>query len=95
MGKKLIWMGSSKKDLKRFPEEVKRNVGYALHFAQEGVTHPSCKLLKGYGSGVYEIIEDYNTDTYRAVYLVRFEKIIYVIHAFQKKSKEGIKTPQR
>jgi phage-related protein len=69
-------------------------MGFALHFAQAGGKHPDAKPLKGFsGAGVLEIIGDYDGDTYRAVYTVRFRGVVYVLHAFQKKSKMGIKTP--
>ena len=92
--KELIWLGSSLDDLKAFPAEVQDEVGYALHCAQMGNTDSSVKLFKGYGSGVYEIVSNFNTDAYRAVYIVNLDDCLYVIHAFQKKSKSGIKTPK-
>ena len=70
------------------------NMGYALGVAQLGGKHPSAKPWKGEGPSVFEIVEDYRGDTYRAVYTVRFEHAVYVLHAFQKKSKTGIKTPK-
>jgi phage-related protein len=91
--KDLDWVGSSKKDLKAFPENVKDDIGYALHLAQVGDKSPAAKPLKGFGSGVMEIVDMYNKDTYRAVYTVQFDEVIYVLHSFQKKSKSGIKTP--
>jgi phage-related protein len=81
--------------LRRFPDKVKRDIGYALHFAQSGTKHPSAKPLRGFGSGVFEVVEAYDGNTYRAVYVVRFREAVYVLHAFQKKSKSGIKTPQK
>jgi phage-related protein len=72
----LGWVGSSKKDLKTFPEDVRDEIGYALHIAQCGKKHISAKPLKGL-SGVMEIVSDYNTDTYRAVYTVNIKDIIY------------------
>ena len=69
-------------------------MGYALGLAQLGGKHPHAKPWKGEGSGVFEIVEDHRGDTYRAVYTVRFAEVVYVLHAFQKKSKAGIKTPQ-
>jgi len=82
--------------LHNFPAEVQRHIGYALHFAQMGDKHPSAKPLQGFGSaGVLEIVEDHDGDTYRAVYTVRFAEVVYVLHAFQKKSKRGIRTPKR
>jgi phage-related protein len=91
--KPVYWIGSSKDELCQFPSEVTREMGYALHFAQKGEKHPAAKPLKGFGgAGVLEIIEDFNTDTYRAVYTVKFAEAVYVLHAFQKKSKKGIQT---
>lgn len=92
--KDVIWMGNARKCISKFPLEVKRTVGHALYFAQLGTHHPSVKIMKGMGSGVYEVVEDYRNDTYRVVYTVRFSDKVYVLHAFQKKSKTGIKTPK-
>ncbi len=92
--KKIIWMGNSKKAVSGFPAEVKRLMGQALYFAQIGSRVSNTKMMKGFGSGVYEILRDYRTDTFRAVYTVQFAKRIYVLHVFQKKSKSGIKTPK-
>lgn len=89
-------MGSSRKDLKTFPEEVQRDIGFALYAAQCGEEHSSVKALKGFsGRTVLEIVTPFDTDTYRAVYTVRLVGVIYVLHAFQKKSKRGIATPQK
>ena len=93
--KELIWLGSTLNDLRTFPSEVKDEFGYALHCAQIGETHPSAKFFKGHGSGVYEIVSNFNTDAYRAVYIVNLDSCLYVLHAFQKKSKSGIKTPKK
>jgi phage-related protein len=90
----LLWIGSSKKNLLEFPEEVVDAMGMALSVAQFGGIHPAAKLWKGDGSGVIEVVEDFNRATYRAVYTVRFAKAIYVLHCFQKKSPSGIKTAQ-
>lgn len=90
----LHWVGSSKKDLLDFPDEVKSGIGYALGLAQIGGKHPRAKPWKGHGPGVLEIVEDYRGDTFRAVYTVRFAKAVYVLHVFQKKSKSGIRTPR-
>ena len=92
--KTIEWIGSSNKDLKRFPKDVQREIGYALYVAQYGEKHKAVKPLKGYGAGVYEIVSNYNTNAYRAVYIVNIDDKIYVLHAFQKKSKSGIKTPK-
>lgn len=78
-----------------FPQAVKRKMGYAIRFAQCGLKHEHAKPFKGLGSGVFEIVEDFSGDTYRAVYVVRLKHAVYILHAFQKKSKTGIKTPQK
>jgi phage-related protein len=90
--KPLHWIGSSKKDLLAFPEEVIDNIGYALGVVQLGGTPPSAKPWKGEGPGVLEIVEDFRGDAYRAVYTVRFKEAVYVLHCFQKKSPSGIST---
>lgn len=88
-------MGSSRRNLKAFPAEVKDVMGYALYQAQLGRKAPSAKPLAGFGgSGVLEIVEDFQTNTYRAVYTVKLSELVYVLHAFQKKSKKGIATPK-
>jgi phage-related protein len=92
--KPLHWVASAKKDYLAFPVEVQDDMGYALGLAQLGTRHPKAKPWKGEGPGVFEIVEDHRGDTYRAVYTVRFADVVYVLHAFQKKSKIGIKTPQ-
>jgi phage-related protein len=89
------WIGSSYKDFISFPDVVKNTMGHALYLAQIGRIHSSAKPLKGFGgAGVVELVEDDRRGAYRAVYTVRFESAIYVLHAFQKKSKTGIKTPR-
>ena len=94
--KQLVWVGSSKDDLIAFPEDVKDVMGFALHLAQQGGKHPSAKPLKGFkGAGVLEVVDSYDGDTYRAVYTVKIKNKVYVLHAFQKKSKKGIQTPQQ
>ena len=93
--KHLFWVGSSKGDLQAFPEAVKDEIGTALSVAQFGATHRRAKPWKGQGSGVFEIVEDHRGDTYRAVYTVRFQYAVYVLHAFQKKSPSGIRTSRR
>ena len=90
--KPLHWVGSSKKDLLGFPEEVVDNIGYALSAVQFGGNPTSAKPWKGLGPGIYEIVEDDESGTFRAVYTVRFRKAVYVLHAFQKKSPSGIRT---
>ncbi|MEH2257170.1 type II toxin-antitoxin system RelE/ParE family toxin [Nostoc sp.] len=87
-------MGDSLKNIRSFPEEVRASVSYALQLVQAGETPMDAKPFKGIGSGVYEIIKRHDSNTYRAVYAVKIVEKIYVLHAFQKKSKQGIKTPQ-
>jgi phage-related protein len=92
--KGVVWVGSSKENLKALPEPVQKGVGYALWFAQIGSKHPHAKVLRGFGSaGVVEIIEDWDGNAYRAVYTVKFSGFVYVLHCFQKKSKRGAETP--
>jgi phage-related protein len=93
--KPLEWLGSSKKDLVALPASVRRFFGHALDFAQHGDQHSAAKALKGFGgAGVLEVVEDDRGGTYRAVYTVRFEHAVFVLHCFQKKSKSGIATPR-
>ena len=93
--KPVIWIGSSRRDLREMPQQVRRDIGQALYAAQQGVTDPAAKPLKGFGGArVMEIVERYRTDAYRAVYTVHFENAVYVLHVFQKKSKSGIATPK-
>lgn len=91
--KQLTWIGSSRSDLKLLPIEVQDEMGYGLYEAQIGVFPDSAKHLKGF-DGVFEIISRFNKNTYRAVYATKLGNRIYVLHAFQKKSKTGIKTPK-
>ena len=88
----LDWIGSAKQDLLSFPDPVIDRMGYALGVAQLGGKHPHAKPWKGEGGGVFEVVEDFSGDTYRAIYTVRFAEVIYVLHAFQKKSTKGIAT---
>jgi phage-related protein len=93
--KPVRWVGSSHKDLRSFPEAVRREFGHALYAAQKGETDPSAKPLKGFGrSSVMEVVAPHDGDTWRAVYTVRFDDAVYVLHAFQKKSKSGVATPK-
>ncbi len=89
----LFWEGSAKRDLKRFPAAVQKDIGVALFVVQLGGTPPAAKPWQGLGSGVYELVENHRGDTYRVVYTVSIEGRVHVLHAFQKKSKQGIKTP--
>src|SRR3954452_24387068 len=93
--KPLFWMGSSLKDLKALPEEVQRVVGRELMDVQFGGKPLNAKPLKGLGPRVYEIVEDFDTNTFRGVYTVRFADAVYALHVFQKKSVRGNETPQR
>jgi phage-related protein len=94
--KPVVWIGRSLEDLKEFPEEVQGEMGYALYLAQTGKKHISAKPLKGFGGAeVVEIVTNFDSDTYRAVYTVKLAGVVYVLHAFQKKSKRGIATPKK
>lgn len=93
--KPLFWIASSRDDLREFPEVVKDAMGFALYQAQLGSKHIDAKPLKGFGgAGVIEVVEDFRGNTYRGVYTVKFAGAVYVLDAFQKKSKRGAKTPQ-
>lgn len=94
--KELYWIGSSLDDLRKFPQTVRQEAGYALYLAQEGGKHPDARPLKGFGgAGTLEVRLDTKGDIYRAVYTVSFGGVVYVLHAFQKKSKHGIATPRQ
>ena len=94
--KDLFWVGTSRKDIRAFPEEVKQDLGSALFVAQEGGKAGSAKPLKGFGgASVLELIDDHRGDTYRAVYTVKFGDVVYVLHCFRKKSKHGVKTDKK
>lgn len=90
--KPLYWVASSKRDLVAMPEHVRREMGFALSVAQHGGKHGDAKLWKGEGSGVIEVVTDFDGDTFRSVYTVKFAKAVYVLHSFQKKSPSGIRT---
>jgi len=92
--KPVRWVGSSRRDVRAFPPPVRRDVGQALFAAQCGEEYPTVKALKGFaGRSVLEIVASNPAGTYRAVYTIRFRDAVYVLHAFQKKSKKGIATP--
>ena len=91
----VTWIGNSREQVRSFPQATRRLIGEALRFAQQGEKHPKAKPLRGIDSGVLEIVARYDTDTYRAVYAVRISETIYVLHAFQKKSTRGSKTPKK
>lgn len=93
--KEVVWIASSRRDMRALPREVQRTFGIALWAAQIGETPPIAKPLRGFGGGgVLELIEDDAGGTYRAIYTVRFTSAIYVLHVFQKKSKRGAATPK-
>lgn len=90
--KPLYWIGSAKDDLLELPPPVRREIGFALGAAQMGGRYRSVKPWKGLGSGIYEVISDFDTNTFRGVYTVRFKQAVYALHCFQKKSPRGIQT---
>lgn len=95
--KELVWVGDSLEKLREFSEEVKDSVGFALRYAQSGEMHPDAKPLnkgKLKGKGIYEIVEPYDGDTYRAVYTVILKGRVYALHSFKKKSNKGKETPK-
>jgi phage-related protein len=94
MRRTLFWEGSAKRDFKRFPIAVQKDMGVALFVVQLGGTPPAAKTWKGLGAGVFELIEDHRGDTYRAIYTVKLADGVHVLHAFQKKAKSGIGTPK-
>jgi len=93
--KPLHWVGSAKKDLLGFPALVIDSFGYLLGVVQAGGMPPAAKPWKGEGPGVFELVEDWRGDTWRLVFVVRFEKAVYVLHSFQKKSPSGVRTGQQ
>jgi len=94
--KPVEWVGSSRKDIQDLPRRVRKQFGLALLAAQVGDRSPKAKPLSGFGgASVIEVVENYDTDTYRAIYTVRFQEAVYVLHVFQKKSRQGIQTPQK
>ena len=94
--KPIRWMATSLRDLRSFPRPVRIDIGHALFAAQEGKTDPAAKALKGFGgASVLEISASYFGNAWRAIYTVRFQDVIYVLHVFQKKSTKGIATPAR
>ena len=93
--RKVRWVGDSREQLQKFPSQVRKDIGHALYLVQTGQTPPSSKPMRGLESGVFEIVDDYDTNAYRAVYTVKIGRSLYVLHAFQKKSKRGIATPKK
>ena len=92
--KPVEWMGSALDDLRAMPDEPRRAFGYAIHLAQLGLHHRAAKRLKGELAGLIEVIDDFDSNTYRAVYTVKLADLVYVLHVFQKKSKSGIGIPK-
>ena len=90
----LIWVGSSKDDLRALPDRVQDHIGFALYQAQIGLKHRDAKPLTALGAGVLEVVSRFASDTYRAVYTVTYRDAVYVLHVFQKKAKHGIATPK-
>ena len=92
--KEVYWLGSSRRELMRFPKDVIQEIGYAIYHAQLGERYRKAKPFKGCGPGVYEIATEHDKNAYRAIYTVNISDGVYVVHCFQKKSKQGIKTPK-
>lgn len=88
------WLNAALKDFKCFPDEAQRMCRHSLTYAAEGRMPDDAKPLRGLGSGVFEIALRFHGDAYRTVYAVQLDETIWVIHAFQKKSNQGIKTPK-
>lgn len=94
--KRVIWINSSYKDFMKFPPEVRHMAGYVLHHAQLGKKHEHIKVLSGMGSAcIAEIKESGPNGTYRIIYSIEMKGFLFVLHAFQKKSKTGIATPKQ
>ena len=94
--KRLFWIGSSREDLNQFPDEVQGEMGHGLYLAQMGDRHNHAITLSGLGNAkVIELRENDRSGTYRVIYTVEMAEFIFVLHAFQKKSKSGITTPKQ
>jgi phage-related protein len=94
--KDVEWVGSSKEDLMDLPQQVRVEIGHSLYLVQIGRKPDNAKPMQGFGgASVLEIFEDFDTNTYRLIYTVKFGEAVYVLHSFQKKSTKGIKTSQR
>jgi phage-related protein len=92
--KPVEWLGSALGDLRLLPDEPRRVLGYAIHLAQLGLHHRASKRLKGDFAGLIEVVDDFDGDTYRAIYTVKLAGVVYVLHVFQKKSTSGVATPR-
>lgn len=95
--KPVFWVGSSRGDLRRFPEPVRESIGYALFLAQQGKKGPDVKPMRGItkGASVLQVADRHDGEAYRAVYTVSLAGAVYVLHAFHKKSRRGIRTARR
>jgi phage-related protein len=91
--REIVWLGSSFRDLQDMPDKVRRTFGFALRMAQNGLSHPDTKKLKGFTPAPVEVLEDDDGDTYRAVYCAKFGDVVYVLHCFKKKSTKGVNLP--
>ncbi len=92
--RQLVYIGSSRRDVSKFPQDVQDLFSDALMLALIGKTHRDAKPFKHHGSGVFEVTGDYRSSTFREIYTVRYPEVVYVIHIFQKKSKKGKETPK-
>lgn len=93
--KPVVWVGDSRRQVQGFPAEVRKDIGVSLYDVQKGDTPDAAKPFRGVGSGVFEIVTRFDTDTYRTVYVVQIGRRVYVLHAFQKKSPKGRKTAKQ
>lgn len=91
----LVWLGNARRNIQAFPSEAQKLIGDQLQLIQFGGMPKDAKPFKGIGSGVLEIAVRHDTDAYRTVVALQIGKNIYVLHAFQKKSKKGIATPRQ
>ena len=91
----ISWIRAARKAFDGFPEGAQNAIMRALTVAAEGRKADIAKPLKGFGSGIFEVVLRYRTDAYRTVYAVQLEERIWVLHAFQKKAKQGIKAPKQ
>ena len=92
--RRIAWVKAALNDFREFPAAVQEQTITALRIAARGEKADTAKPLKGFGSGIFEIVLRSRGDAYRAVYALQFADEVWVLHAFQKKSKEGIKTPK-
>ena len=93
--RRLVWLVDTLDVLRGFATGVRQKIGFALYQAQGGDTHETAKPMHGFGAPVWEVRADDRSGTYRVVYVVHLRDAVYVLHAFQKKSKSGVSTPKR